>query len=452
MNRQQRRAAAKLGNPDTLCALAAILEKEGKTNQAVMRYRQALAIRPGDQHTHNDLGLLLHRHGRHQEATLHYRKAIEFEPGECKYYSNLGNVVAKIGRLDEAINLYRQAIALQPNFSPAHNGLGLALFRLGQVDEAIACYMRALDCDPNNREARINLGLAYADKDQIVEALDQAEIVSRSSEEASFPHYVFGILLARCGATEAARLCLNTYLERNPQDGDGARLLLASLGDGAIPERASPDHLDRLYAARAANWDLGVAGATGYRGAGLVASMLHRLTGKTEGLDIIDAGCGTGLVGSVIANKARRLVGVDTSSHMLEKAKEKGVYHQLHQDDLVEVLKRHVESFDVVTCAATLIHFGDLHPVFEAAAISLRDHGLFIFTLFPNEEDDDKVAVGTLDGYAEGGCYRHGRNYVAQVAEATGFAVEMLELDVHEYVQRKPKMGLVGAVRRVSLS
>jgi len=40
---------------------------------------------------------------------------------------------------------------------------------------------------------------------------------------------------------------------------------------------------------------------------------------------------------------------------------------------------------------------------------------------FPNEEDDDKVAVGTLDGYAEGGCYRHGRNYVAQVAEATGF-------------------------------
>src|SRR5262249_49508804 len=150
-----------------------------------------------------------------------------------------------------------------------------------------------------------------------------------------------------------ARICLNTYLERNPQDREGARLLLASLGNGPLPERASSEHLVRLYAERADNWDLGSSSATGYRGAELVSSMLYRLIGQTEGLEIIDAGCGTGQVGILIANKARRLVGVDMSGPMLENAKAKSIYHQLYHDDLINVLKANIASFDAVICAAT---------------------------------------------------------------------------------------------------
>jgi predicted TPR repeat methyltransferase len=252
--------------------------------------------------------------------------------------------------------------------------------------------------------------------------------------------------MALCGCVEAARLCLNTYLAREPGDPKGARLLLATLGD-AIPERASDGQLQALYTRRADFWDRGSASAHGYRGADLVASALDRLGGKH--LDIADAGCGTGLVGKLVARQARHLVGIDMSASMMQKAREKGVYHRLHEGDLIAFLNDHPDCFDAVTCAATLIHFGDLRPAFDAAARSLRDRGLFIFTLFPNEDDENAVSAGSLDGLVQGGCYRHGRAYVARLAEITGFAVETLEGAIHEYNQQQPRMGLVAALRRL---
>ena len=42
-----------------------------------------------------------------------------------------------------------------------------------------------------------------------------------------------------------------------------------------------------------------------------------------KALDILDAGCGTGLCGPLLAPYARRLVGVDLSDGMLKHAREK---------------------------------------------------------------------------------------------------------------------------------
>ena len=44
---------------------------------------------------------------------------------------------------------------------------------------------------------------------------------------------------------------------------------------------------------------------------------------------ILDAGCGTGLCGPLVAPHAQRLTGVDLSAGMLAQASEKGVYDEL---------------------------------------------------------------------------------------------------------------------------
>jgi len=124
-------------------------------------------------------------------------------------------------------------------------------------------------------------------------------------------------------------MCFNAYLAGDPEDRQGVRLLLAGLDDGPLPERTSLAQLEEIYRRRANLWDQGAVGPTGYRGHALVAGLLERLNGGARGLDIIDAGCGTGLVGRLVAAKARRLVGVDASRAMLDKAKDKDVYHQL---------------------------------------------------------------------------------------------------------------------------
>lgn len=48
-------------------------------------------------------------------------------------------------------------------------------------------------------------------------------------------------------------------------------------------------------------------------------------------LDILDLGCGTGLVGSWFKDYGRKIVGVDVSPTMLDMATKKGCYHELRK-------------------------------------------------------------------------------------------------------------------------
>ena len=48
-----------------------------------------------------------------------------------------------------------------------------------------------------------------------------------------------------------------------------------------------------------------------------------------------------------------------------------------------------------ILAAAVLIHFGNLRPLVEAAARSLRAQGLFVFTLFPGEAGHDYAVAAS---------------------------------------------------------
>src|SRR6202012_4267420 len=120
-------------------------------------------------------------------------------------------------------------------------------------------------------------------------------------------------------------------------------------------------------------------------------------------LEVLDAGCGTGLLGPLVRDCAQRLEGVDLSAAMIAMARQKNVYDALHESDLVAFMAEQPQAFDAVLSAATLIHFGDLHPVFAAAASALRDDGGFIFTLSPTDADETAIAVAGATGLAQGG-------------------------------------------------
>jgi predicted TPR repeat methyltransferase len=107
----------------------------------------------------------------------------------------------------------------------------------------------------------------------------------------------------------------------------------------------------------------------------LVAQTLQTLLPQPMIDSILDAGCGTGSVGLLIRNITKQLDGVDMSSAMLDKAKEKEIYNNLAQDDLESFMKNTPIKYDAITCTATLIHFGDLTTVFNAAAECLNDNG-----------------------------------------------------------------------------
>jgi predicted TPR repeat methyltransferase len=102
--------------------------------------------------------------------------------------------------------------------------------------------------------------------------------------------------------------------------------------------------------------------------------------GDAAGLEILDLGCGTGLAGEGLKERAARLVGVDLSSEMLELARERGIYDQLEVAEITGWLDQTTAQFDLIVCCDCLVYFGDLRPVAAGAARRLKPGGWFAFT------------------------------------------------------------------------
>ena len=114
----------------------------------------------------------------------------------------------------------------------------------------------------------------------------------------------------------------------------------------------------------------------------------------SKSLDVLDAGCGTGLCGPLIAPYARRLVGVDLSARMLAQARARNVYDELFKGELTAYLRDSAGAFDVIVSADTLVYFGPLEDVVAAAADALRPGGRLIFTV------EELIGAGSDAGYA----------------------------------------------------
>ncbi len=435
---------------DAMAARGAALHGLNRFEEAIAAYDRTLAINPHNSDTWYNRGNSLRELKRFDEAIASYDRALAVQPNIAEAWNNRGNCLQALRRFDEASASYGKAIAINPAYAEADCNAGSLAIERCNFAEAIACFQRALSRKPEFAEARINLGLAFAEQGNVAGAVAQARAAARFADDSAFPRYAFGNLLAKCGMTDEARNQFERCLAQDPDDRQGARLYLAALGSGPLPERAPDALIADVYASRAAFWDRGITGTESYRGAELVGRAVERLSVGENNIDILDIGCGTGLVGLLVRSRARRLDGIDLSAAMLEKAKEKRVYDDLHRGDLVTFLAERPHSYDVLTAAATLIHFGDLRPVFEAAAVALRDRGRFVFTVFPYDADPDGFGVGSADGLLQAGCYAHGTRYVARTAETAGFTVEQLDREIHEYHQREPRFGLVVALRRIA--
>jgi predicted TPR repeat methyltransferase len=98
-------------------------------------------------------------------------------------------------------------------------------------------------------------------------------------------------------------------------------------------------------------------------------------------LNVIDLGCGTGLCGLLFRPVASHLVGVDLSPRMIEKSRQRNVYDELAQADVVKALTARPAAADIILAADVFIYIGDLEAVFRAAAGALRPGGLLAFTI-----------------------------------------------------------------------
>jgi protein O-GlcNAc transferase len=136
------------------------LEAEGRLDEAMQRYLDAIRLAPNPARAHLNHGNVLLLKGDLQGALNAFSTAIKHKPDYAGAYYNIGNALLGNRQFDEAVTNYRRALEIQPDYAEVHCSLGVALKELGQLDDAVACFQRALKIKPDLIEAHFNLGLA----------------------------------------------------------------------------------------------------------------------------------------------------------------------------------------------------------------------------------------------------------------------------------------------------
>ena len=99
----------------------------------------------------------------------------------------------------------------------------------------------------------------------------------------------------------------------------------------------------------------------GYQAPARSVELLSKYLPIDEAL-VLDAGCGTGLVGQLLVKVRKfQIDGVDYSQSMLAEAKAKGCYRALQQVDLNQPLQIAADTYDAVICIGTFT-LGHVQP------------------------------------------------------------------------------------------
>jgi len=406
-------------------ALAILMQKDGQLAEAGEVYRRVLETAPDHPRALHYAGVLAHQQGRNGEALTLIERSLALVHDQADWFSNLGIVLQSDGRLDPAIDAYRRAIAIDPGHANAYSNLGVLLRAAGQPAEAEAAYHMAIQLNPAHVDAYTNLGILLDGLKRTEEAAACYCKVITLRPKHRDARKLLALAHSTLGEIDEAVKIFEQWLEEEPDDSIARHMLAACTGRD-VPERASNGFVETTFDSFAASFEAKLARLS-YRAPTLIGAMLEDAAlERSNRLAVLDAGCGTGLCGAIVAPYARRLVGVDLSEGMLVHAKSKNIYDVLTKAELTEFLRNSGEIFDLIVSADTLVYFGDLKELLAAAAGALRANGLLVFTLEHAVKDDDGV------GYrlAPHGRYSHTRGYVERLLTASGLEAKIVQADL----------------------
>jgi len=141
--------------------IACHLKHEGKINEALYHYNEAIRINPYYADAYNNRGVVYYNRGQYQHAIEDYSKAIRIKPNYTNAYFNRGVVYGGLGQYQLSIEDFNEVIRLEPNYAEAYNNRGFTYFKIGQYQRAIVDYNSAITHNPGYADAYCNRAVIY---------------------------------------------------------------------------------------------------------------------------------------------------------------------------------------------------------------------------------------------------------------------------------------------------
>lgn len=194
----------KPGYPEAHFFLGHTYDKQGRLEEAVVEYQNALRFKPMQEQTHIFLAITLAKQKKLEDAINHYLAALKLNPESAVTHNNLARIYHTLGQFDAAVEHYTSALRVNPTLAIGHNNLGILLIQRGRLAEGETHLREALRLKPGNPETEFNLALALNQQQQWSEAAELFKKNMASHADDPNAQYQFGVALAREHKTREA--------------------------------------------------------------------------------------------------------------------------------------------------------------------------------------------------------------------------------------------------------
>lgn len=386
-----------------------LAEAAGNPTAALKSAQRAVELSPQWHVSVLELGALFSRQQRHAEALAQARKGVLLAPPENREaLARAADIAASARDHQSAVEWILEAVdraggnsLVSPEMLELRYRLATALRHLSRHDEAMAIFSELLELVPDSPGALVGaIECARALGDKPAERIHAAHLLSLDPERAEYKY-------------------------------------AHAIAHGQTPKTQPEATVSELFDNYADRFDFHLVRGLQYRIPEIVANRLVELYPDRR-FNLLDLGCGTGLLGIFLGPVDGFLVGVDLSEKMLAKAARTGLYARLHNVNILDALRdTPSEEYEVIACNDVFIYVGDLSEAIPQAWRILKPGGHFIFSCETAEEDEPDLVLRPHSNR-----YAHKASAVVAACKGAGFSE--VELQHVEKLRMEHQQALPG--------
>jgi predicted TPR repeat methyltransferase len=361
-------------------------EAKGEHERALLDVRKAVSMNPMWVVSVTELSALLSRMGRHDEAVTQAKKAAAIEPNNVDMLTRVIDIAHEALKFDVALGWLRRLAELRPSNAHYQSLIALDLRYLGEPEQALAVYNEILSANPYDLVALLGRAqISHAQGDSATAQQDCETLVTINPTSTKFQFW-------------------------------------HDLVHGVTPATMPIDMVRENHDGEAAQYDTMKLQHSGYQLPRVMAALIKARFPTLEA-NVLDLGCGTGLLGASLGRLNGALVGVDVSVKMIERAVPHGVYDKFHTVNLLDALAATPDALYHVISACDVFPFvGDLTQAVPNAFRIVRPDGYFVFSCERAEESEADMVLRPAMRFA------HKQSVVETLCQSAGFdEVDVLE-------------------------
>ena len=363
-----------------LFMLAALMaEKSGNVNGAFDAMQRCVTMAPDWGPGLLEQAMLFARHDHDSEAMAAAEKVIALEPNNPHVIAGVIDIAHRVGNIEMAIRHLQRVLELTPGDRTLRRHLAVDLGQIHKWDEALVVFEPLINEQPGDHLARIARVEMLQARGTMQDALPDTEaLLALKADDKVYQYY-------------------------------------HQLAKGEVPAHVPVELTTRMFDDMADTYDKHMVRDLGYRLPKLAADQLLEIFPDRR-FNLLDLGCGTGLLGAVLGPIDGYILGVDMSAKMLVEAAKHKVYYKFHQVNLLEALAATpANTFEAITALDVLIYVGDLQQTLADAYRVLAPGGVLIFSC---EHGDVTGSDSQLQPF---GRYTHTLASTVRLAKAAGF-------------------------------